>query len=267
MEQARHEAEWLLGQLTGASRLELYLNERSMSVETQERFLSSIDARARGMPLQYLLGEAVFHGRPFAVSPDVFIPRPETESVVEAAMAALRSRQARLDRPLRLLDIGTGTGCIAVTLAHGLAACVVVAVELSWNALQVARANIERHELSARVQLVQARWVEAIRGAFDGIISNPPYVPSARVDHVPLDVRHEPRMSLDGGPDGMEGLSHLVEQAGGLLVPEGILALESEEDHVPRLIELARATPWVEHASPLEDLTRRPRGVLLTKHE
>ncbi|MBI2104751.1 MAG: peptide chain release factor N(5)-glutamine methyltransferase [Candidatus Omnitrophica bacterium] len=260
----RYEAEWLLGRLTGTSPLELYLRGEGEEppAPIAERFLSQIDARAAGTPFQYLLGEAEFCGQPFAVRPGVFIPRPETEAVVEAALRALRERQRRAGASLRLLDLGTGSGCIAVTLARALPACVVVGVELSWEALCVARQNVLRHGLASRVQLVQGRWTQPLRGAFDGVVANPPYIPSAQVDHLPLDVRQEPRASLDGGGDGMRDLSELMRQAPRLLAPGGVLALEcGEEQTAP----LAAAAGWARDVSPLRDLAQRPRGILAIK--
>ena len=262
---ARYEAEWLLGRLAGTSPLELYLREEEPPSRIAERFLSQIDARAAGAPFQYLLSEADFCGQPFLIRPGVFIPRPETEAVVEHALRALRTRQERVEKPLRLLDLGTGSGCIAVTLARALPACVVVGVELSWEALCVARQNILRYGLAPRVQVVQGHWAQPLRGTFDGVIANPPYIPSAQVDHLPLDVRQEPRASLDGGDDGMRDLSELMSQAPRLLCPGGLLALECGEEQATPLAASAAAAGWAQEVSPLRDLAQRPRGVLIIK--
>ena len=264
-EQARGEAEWLLSRLLGQRPLELYLDDALVPAEVAERFFSQIDARAAGIPLQYLLGEAEFFGLPFSVMPWVFIPRPETEAVVERAIQVLRERQAAIGRPLRLLDLGTGSGCIAVTLARALPACVVVGVELSWKALRAARHNVSRHGLSSCVHLVQGRWAEGIAGAFDGILSNPPYVPSVQVDHLPLDVRQEPRLSLDGGETGMRDLLHLMSEARRLLCPGGILVLECGEEQATELVRTGSQAAWVDRVSTIHDLAARPRGVLITK--
>ena len=261
---ARYEAEWLLGRLVGQKPLEVYLDDAPLSPETMERFFSQIQARAAGAPLQYLLGEAEFFGRLFLVRPGVFIPRPETETVVETALQALKRRQAMVGRPLRLLDLGTGSGCIAVTLASELPACVVVGVELSWVALSTARQNVLRHGLASRVHLVQGRWAEPLQGRFDGIVSNPPYVPSAQVDHLPLDVRQEPRLSLDGGASGMQDLVRLMADAPQAVEPGGILALECGEEQVRPLLRMASETPWAAAAVALQDLAGRPRGVIVT---
>ena len=263
MEHARVEAEWLLSRLVGAQPLDLYLEDATLSSQTVERFFAQIEARASGIPLQYLLGEAEFFGATFAVAPGVFIPRPETETIVEAALQALRPRAAALGRPLRLLDLGTGSGCIAVTMARELPSCVVVAVELSWNALALASRNVRRHGVGARVHLVQGRWLSAVRGRVDGVISNPPYVPSAQVDHLPLDVRQEPRLSLDGGDRGMRDLRQLLDGMPDVVEPGGIVALECGEEQVGELVRFASEAAWVQSASPLRDLADRPRGLLI----
>ena len=265
MDQARHEAEWLLSRFVGVRPLDVYLQETPISDEIAQRFFMNIEARASGAPLQYLLGEAEFFGAPFTVAPGVFIPRPETETIVERVLLSLRARSATLQRPLRLLDLGTGSGCIAVTLARELPACIVVGVELSWKALCVAKRNVLRHRLLSRVQLVQGCWMESLRGEFDGVISNPPYVPSDQVDRLPLDVRQEPRLSLDGGDDGMRDLRQLMAQAPTALCPGGLLAFECGEEQVDELMREVSGAPWVGVARPLHDLAERPRGILVTK--
>jgi release factor glutamine methyltransferase len=267
LEQARQEAAWLLGHLLGLKPLELYLREEPVPPRVVERFRSQLDARASGVPLQYLLGEAQCCGARFLVAPGVFIPRPETEAVVEAAIGLLRERQRELARPLRLLDLGTGSGCIAVALARALPTCVVVAVELTWDALRIARQNVLRHGLASRVWLVQGHWGEAMSGGFDGIVSNPPYVPRAQVERLPLDVRREPRVSLDGGEDGMRELRELIAQAPRMLAQGGVVVLECGEEQVGVVMRAASASPWVKTASPIADLAARPRGVVIRRHD
>ena len=187
--------------------------------------------------------------------------------VVDAVLRALRPRAASTPQPLRLLDLGVGSGCIAVTLACELPACVVVGVELSWVALHTAQHNLRRHGVASRVRLVHGRWTEAVRGTFDGIVSNPPYVPSSQVDGLPLDVRREPRLSLDGGMDGQDALRHLLNAAPLLLGPGGLLALECGEDQAEPLARLAETMPGVHRVEVVPDLTTRPRGLLLRRAE
>jgi release factor glutamine methyltransferase len=262
---ARAEAEWLLGRLAGVSPLELYATPQPLERTVPDRFRAHIEARAGGMPLQYLLGEAEFFGRPFTVRPGVFIPRPETEAVVEAALGVLRPMAAAAANPLRLLELGTGSGCIAVTLALELPACLVLAIELSWKAVCVARGNVLRHGSQAQVKVVQGRWLEAVRGMFDGVIANPPYIPSEQVNRLPLDVRQEPRESLDGGPDGLRDALHIIRRAADVLRPGGVLVMECGEDQVEPLAQAAATPAWVERTTPITDLAGRPRGVIITR--
>ena len=265
VERARREAEWLLGELVGLRPLEAYLEERDVPGATVEQFFSRIEARASGTPLQYLLGEAEFFGARFTVAPGVFIPRPETEAVVEETLRVLRAREAALGRPLCLLDLGTGSGYIAITLARELPTCVVVGVELSWEALGLARRNILRHGLAHRVRLVEGDWLQPIGGVFDGVVSNPPYIPSAEIDRLPLDVRREPRLSLDGGAQGLRDLLHLIAEAPRILRGGGALALECGKEQVGTLARAAASRSWIETVRPLHDLGGSPRGILITK--
>jgi release factor glutamine methyltransferase len=261
---AAHEAAWLLSRLTGARLPEVYLDDAPLGAATLAAFQRHVAARAGGRPLQYLVGEAEFCGEPFAVRPGVFIPRPETEVITLAAAEALTQLQVRRGRRLRVVDAGTGSGCIALTLARRLPACLVVGIEVSWDALQVARANAERHRLTARAQWIQSRWTAAIYGAVDGIVSNPPYIPSHEIDRLPLDVRQEPRESLDGGPDGLRDLSQLLHDAPAHLAPGGVLVLECGETQVGALRRLAGRSAWT-GIEPLVDLAQRPRGLRLTR--
>ena len=265
LESARREVEWLLSRLVGVPALELYLREDACAPLVAERFYRHVQERAAGRPLQYVLGEGAFFGRAFAVVPGVFIPRPETEAVLSQVMDPLRALAEQRRRPLELLDAGTGSGCIAVTLACELPACLVVGVEVSWEAVQVARRNAEQHGVSRRVRFVQGSWLDAVSGTWDAIIANPPYIPSARVDQLPLDVRAEPRRSLDGGQDGMDALIRLLDAAPRALRAGGLLALECGEEQAAPLCEAAQRAGWPAACGVLRDLAQRPRGVLVRR--
>lgn len=258
---ARQEAEWLLGHLLRQPGLTLYLESPRISEPLQQQFLAYVAQRCAGTPLQYLLGEAEFFGRPFDVAPGTFIPRPETETVLAAMLPHLKSLSATARRPLRAVEVGTGSGCLAVTLACEVPACVVVAVEVSWSALQTARRNAQRHGVGGRVHFVQASWLEAVAGPVDALLSNPPYVPTAQVDRLPLDVRQEPGISLDGGPDGLAPYRMLFEQAPRVLRPGGWCAFECGEEQVAVLMAWARAQGWVQQLDAIHDLAGRPRGL------
>lgn len=266
VDSARCEAEWLLGHLLKLKPTELYLREERVSKKVLDSFSEYVSARSRGIPLQYLLGQTEFYGLSLVVEPGVFIPRPETESVVEQALGRFARRQARLGRPLRLLELGAGSGAIAIALASHLSSCRVVAIEVSWTALKTAAENIRRQHLSARVQLVGGSWMTALRSGvlFDAIISNPPYVASAEVDRLPLDVRQEPRLSLDGGEDGLRDIRQLVAEAEQHLMPGGMLIIECGESQVPVLCDELKSASYFHAVEPVYDLAARPRGLILS---
>ncbi len=264
-EHARHEAEWLLAGVLGMGRLTLYVEGSPVPPERAARFREGIAARAAGTPLQYVLGTAAFCGETLTVRPGVFIPRPETEAVALAAIEALERLAGSAQRPLRILDAGTGSGCLALALARALPTCRVVGVEVSWEALSVAARNVRDAGHAARVRLVQGRWLEALPGPWDGIVSNPPYVPTAQVERLPLDVRQEPAGSLNGGADGTHALRELLGQAAETLQAGGILALECDPGQVAGLEALAGSTGWVAATKRIHDLSGGVRGLVVTR--
>ena len=199
---ARAEAEWLIAGRLGVSRTELYLREEPLRAQDVEILEGWVDRRLAGEPLQYVVGHTQFVGHRLEVSRDVLVPRPETEGLVDEASRYLETLTRRGISPW-VLDLGTGSGNIALSLSLAIPSCLVVAVELSWNALRAAQANLHRHRLQDRVYLVQAEWTQGLlrRPRFDLVISNPPYVPTNHVHGLPREVGYEPRLSLDGGHD------------------------------------------------------------------
>jgi release factor glutamine methyltransferase len=186
-------------------------------------FVALARRRAQGEPLAYLLGEKEFYGRPFAVTPDVLVPRPETELLVDLALERMRA----LERP-RVLDLGTGSGCIAVTLALEHPAARLTATDAAAGALAIARRNAER--LGAAVAFHCGDWYGAlpVGATFDLIVSNPPYV-AAGDPHLE-DLRFEPMGALTAGPDGLACLAAIAAGAGGRLAPRGWLLVEHGYD-------------------------------------
>lgn len=195
--------------------------ERPIDADAQARFAALQSRRAQGEPLAYLVGEKEFFGRSFAVSPAVLVPRPETERLVEIAL----DRLARQPAP-RVLDLGTGSGCIAITLALECPPAIVVAVDCSGEALQLARDNARR--LGARVEFLLGDWFEPVRGRFDLIVANPPYVAGA--DPHLDELRHEPPHALVGGADGLDQLRRIVAAAPAHLNSGGRLMVEHGQD-------------------------------------
>ena len=197
--------------------------DEPLAADAAGPFCDLIERRLAGEPIQYITGEAEFYGLPFHVNRDVLIPRPETEHLVEKAMALA----AEFVRP-KIVDVGTGSGAIAVALAHALPFAEITATDISADAQAVAKANVARNGVADRVRFFKGDLLEAVAGEhFDIVISNPPYVPE--IDHATLDVEvrdYEPTQALFAGEDGLQIYRRLIPAAFDALVPGGYLALE-----------------------------------------
>jgi len=189
-----------------------------------EMFDRSITRRALREPIAYIVGEREFYGRVFSVSPAVLIPRPETELLVEESLWAARSDG---DRGITLVDVGTGSGCVAVTLAIELPRAAVIATDVSADALHVARGNAERYHVADRIRFVHAPFLPASADPIDLVVSNPPYVPDRDTSSLMPEVaRHEPALALFGGPDGLDVIRELLPAAAAQLRTGGHLVME-----------------------------------------
>lgn len=216
------EARALLAHALGTSREALVAApDRSVAPAAVTRFDALAARRRDDEPLAYLVGYKEFYGRLFWVTPDVLVPRPETELLVDAALRELRGRRRR-----RVLDLGTGSGCIAITLALEAPDAGVTAVDASEAALAVAGANAQR--LDARVDLVASDWFAALRASFDLIVANPPYVAAADAHLAAL--RHEPATALVSGTDGLDALREIAGAAPAFLAKGGSLLVEHGYD-------------------------------------
>jgi release factor glutamine methyltransferase len=200
--------------------------EREVSAEEQSRYDSALAERARGVPAQYITGHQEFWGMDLIVSPAVLIPRPETEHVVEAVVDRMKSEAG--DRAeARLVDVGTGSGAIAIALAKGLPHAEIHATDISAAALEIARANAARHQLDGCIQFHHTDLLDGLAPPFDFIVSNPPYVGESEEDSVQLEVRKfEPRNAVFAGPTGTEIIARLIPQAHAALRPGGWLIME-----------------------------------------
>ncbi|HUY97366.1 MAG TPA: peptide chain release factor N(5)-glutamine methyltransferase [Verrucomicrobiae bacterium] len=254
-ETARLDAELLLGSVLGLRRLDLYLQfERPMQPGELERLRPLLRSRSQGCPTAYLVGEREFMGLAFSVSPAVLIPRPETEQLVERALAVLAARPPGATAP-RVADLGTGSGCIAVALAHHHLDCTVDAVDRSPAALQVAVANIGRHHLEQRVRIWEGDWAEPLwpQGGYDLVVANPPYVTSAEMRELPHTVAgYEPAQALDGGADGLAAYRSLLGGVLAILAPGATVLLEVDPRRADQLADLC-ARRW-----PAAELSIRP---------
>jgi release factor glutamine methyltransferase len=205
----------------------------------EPQFSQWIARREHREPTAYIVGSREFWGREFLVTPAVLVPRPETELIIEEALARLRASAAP-----RIADIGTGSGILAVTLAAEVPAATVTATDLSSDALEVAKQNAERHGVSARLTLLHTSYLDDVPGTFDLIVANPPYVRDGDKTALARDVRHEPDMALFGGPDGLRDVAGVLDAAVQKLTRGGWFVMEfgyGQEDDVRRLVEARRA--------------------------
>lgn len=255
-------AELLLMHTLGKDRAWLYAHpEHELDAATREKYFSLVARRASGVPTQHLTGHQEFWGLDFEVTPDVLIPRPETEHVIEVSLERLGVSAAGADSPLRyaefrIADVGTGSGCIAIALAHELPAAHIVATDISAAAQEIARRNAARHNVAERIEFIECNFLEALlhqspvtghqSPPFDLIASNPPYIARRESATLPREVRnHEPESALYGGETGTELYAPLVAQAAKLLKPGGILVLElgyNSEENVSRLLAMPEWT-------------------------
>ena len=232
-------AEWLMSAATGMSRVELYaFYDKPLSMAERDVLRESLRRRGAGEPLQYVTGEAAFRHIVVRTAPGVLIPRPETELLVELAIA--HSRSAGLEEP-RVLEVGCGTGCIALSLAKE-AGARVTATDISPQAIACARRNAEVLELTEQLEIVETDCAAGVEGPFDMMVSNPPYIPSAVVDGLDHEVvGYEPRLALDGGEDGLDFFNRLVEASLELLAPGGFFACELHETCLDEALRRATA--------------------------
>ncbi len=237
IEDARAEARLLLRHVTALSPDVLVAEpDRRLEAEAQARFEALLVRRAAREPMAYVLGEREFWSLPLTVGPGVLVPRPETETLVEAALEVFPDRTV----PLRILDLGTGSGCLLLALLREYPNAVGVGVDRSAEALGHAAENARRHGLTGRALLVRGDWGRALAGPFELIVANPPYVASGELaDLAPEVARHEPRAALDGGPDGLDAYRAILPDLPRLLAPAGVACVEIGAGRAATLSRLA----------------------------
>ncbi|HLB86037.1 MAG TPA: peptide chain release factor N(5)-glutamine methyltransferase [Terriglobales bacterium] len=245
----RMNAELLLMFTLGCDRAYLYAHtERELTSGEQARYEQALVQRAQGVPAQYITGHQEFWGMDFVVTPAVLIPRPETERVVESVLRLIREPGEDARPTLqtfsfpRIVDIGTGSGCIALAFAKELPPAEIHATDISAAALEIARANAARHQLESRTHFHKTDLLQGLdSNAFDFVVSNPPYVGESEEDQVQLEVRKfEPRDAVFAGPTGLEVIDRLIPQAHAALKPGGWLVMEISgtiANGVKRLLE------------------------------
>jgi len=231
----RREASWLLAAAWGVEEITLRLHpDREVPADVERRYRDWLERRAAGEPAHHLTGSCSFWGRDFEVSPAVLVPRPETELLVETALELPIPNQARV------LDIGTGSGCIALTLAAERPRWRVWAIDRSPAALLVARSNRDRHGVAASLFL--GDLASAVTPPWDLIVANLPYVPADDIGRVPVEVRHDPPAALDGGQNGLDLVRRLLPDLPRLLRPCGGAVLEIGEGQADAVAEMASVT-------------------------
>ena len=236
--------------------------ERELASEEQHRYDAALAERARGVPAQYITGHQEFWGMDFIVSPAVLVPRPETEHVIETILE-LRASGRLTTSGIRVVDVGTGSGAIALALAKELPGAEIHATDISAAALEIARANAARHQLEQRVQFHRADMLHGLTGPFDIVVSNPPYVGESEEEQVQLEVRKfEPHSAVFAGPTGTEVIARLIPQASSLLRSGGWLVMEISGTIAARVRESLGG--W-EEVQVINDLQSIPRVVRARK--
>jgi len=218
------EAQALLTGLLGQSRAWILTHPEAVLQGSQIEWLNeNLDQLAAGKPLAYILGHQEFYGLDFRVSPAVLIPRPETELLVETAIQWLQTRPERR----MAVDVGTGSGCIPISITHNIPGLKMVAADISRAALEVARTNVQFHHLDRVISLVQTSLLSTFSVRFDLVTANLPYIPSSDIQELQV-ARFEPRQALDGGSSGLDLIVRLLEDAHRWLSPGGLMLLEIE---------------------------------------
>lgn len=264
VESARLEAEVLLAHVLNCPRIELIAQSLEVPADADRvKYRELIKRRVDGWPVAYLVGQKEFYLLKFEVSPAVLVPRPETETLVLEALRLLKPLMAPT-----VLDLGTGSGCIAVCVAHQKKDARVTATDISPDALDVAKRNAEAHGVADRVTFAQGDLLATVPAGstFDLVVSNPPYVTPSELAELAPDVReHEPRLALDGGPDGLAFYRRIASGVGPLLKPGGALLLEIGESQDELVRALLGERPELEVGPTLRDANRTPRVVTAKK--
>ncbi len=266
IESPRLTAEVLLAHGLGMDRVGLYLEfEKPLTEKELSGYRTLVRRRVRGEPLQYITGVQEFWSMAFKVGPGVLIPRPETELLVEQALARAEKAKKGHHQGLRLLDLGTGSGSLAVSLAKGLPEWDVWATDISAEALHWARINAEKHGVDSLIRFRQGDLFDCVRAeeeVFHIIVSNPPYVGEEEYGVLPAEVReHEPRIALAGGPGGMTTIERILREATDFLNPGGWLLLEMAPGQTEKALELTEKQGCYDDVSRIRDYSGQYRVV------
>jgi release factor glutamine methyltransferase len=265
-ESPRLDAEVMLAHTLDWQRVELYTHfEEVVNDRARGGFRDLVRRRADGAPVAYLVGRKEFYSLPFVVSPAVLIPRPESEFVVVEFLSLIQGIET-----LRAVDVGTGSGCLAIAAAHRHPGVRFVAIDISGQALDIAKLNAARHNVADRVDFRLGNILEPVagEGPFDAIISNPPYIATDEISRLERGVRdYEPPMALDGGADGLRMVARLIEDSVPLLKPGGHLILEIGTDQEKAVRTLIEAQPELQLAPTIHDHAKHPRVIRASRRQ
>lgn len=257
-----NEAELVLTHLLNCDRLSLYLNQDTDLGKDKSLLVSSIlKRRIKGEPVQYILGATEFMGLEFKVDKRVLIPRPETEILVGAAIEMIKAKGIRSPE---ILDLGTGSGCIAVSLAKHIPDCKITAIDISLEALEVASRNAYLNQ--AQIEFIRSDLFAALGSQrFDLIISNPPYVSTQELNTLAKEISFEPVLALEAGFDGLDFYRRIISQAAGYLKEGGLLAFEVGQNQASRVRDMLRAQEKFDDVSIIKDYNNIQRVVIAKK--
>lgn len=263
--EAGRDANLLARHLLGWDRAMVYARElETPPADMIERYDALIARRMRREPVAYIRGEQEFWSRDFAINPAVLIPRPETELVIEELLACMPKDLPA--RPVRIADIGTGSGCLAVTAAAELPLATVVATDISQAALDVARGNAQRHDVADRITFAECAYLSGVPGQFDFILANPPYVTESEYESLAPEVRdHEPKTALEAGEDGLRDIRQIIEAASTRLMPGGTAFIEIGHQHADAIAELVTPFKSLTVKQISADLQSIPRVAIIER--
>ncbi|RXG87391.1 peptide chain release factor N(5)-glutamine methyltransferase [Bradyrhizobium zhanjiangense] len=265
LDEAELDARILLGAALGLDLTGLIAQAaRPLTEAEASRLAQHLQRRIAGEPVARILGTREFWGLPFRLSEATLVPRPDTETVVELALEIFREQKA--SHPPRIADVGTGSGAILLALLHEIPDAFGVGTDLSLTALATARDNARALGLADRAAFVACSYAAALSGPFDLIVSNPPYIPSAEIPKLSIEVReHDPHLALDGGNDGYDAYRALIPQASERLAPGGALIVEAGQGQARNIETLMAAAALVPDRPPKADLAGIPRAVSARK--
>jgi release factor glutamine methyltransferase len=262
VENPRLDAEVLLSHILERERIQLYVNfDQPLQPHELTAYREAVKKRVARMPVAYITGCREFMGLEFCVTPAVLIPRPDTEILVEAVLKKLHG----FEQPA-LLDLGTGSGAIIVSLLANLSTAVGAAVDISDKALEIARQNAEKNQVSSRLKFYQGDLYQPVEGqTFDAIISNPPYIPDSDIQELTQEVRKEPHLALAGGPDGLDFYRRIVRDAAQYLNTGGLLAVEVGIHQAQAVAALAQSVEQLVFTEIVKDYSSIERVVLFQR--